>query len=192
MIPDYDQNEDYDKYADFHAVFTIQMGELIHDGLIDFNDGTWGTLPDGKEIEWYSDEQRERFWSKFEYYYFWREIGELPFMRWKWDLLTKISMLMPKYNFVYKLIDDGIDPLQVEDVYGKSRDMYSDFPQTMLSGNQDYASTGKDTEYENVREGNFIDTVFKIYNEYKDPDMALVQELDDCFYCVLTSNVSGF
>lgn len=39
------------------------------------------------------------------------------------------------------------------DEYYKSRNIFSDFPQTSLAGrNQDYASTGNDTEYERINE----------------------------------------
>lgn len=40
-----------------------------------------------------------------------------------------------------------------DDVYYKSRNIYSDFPQTLLAGhNQDYASSGNDSEYEKIIE----------------------------------------
>jgi hypothetical protein len=40
-----------------------------------------------------------------------------------------------------------------DDIYYKSRNIYSDFPQTLLAGhNQDYASSGNDSEYEKIIE----------------------------------------
>lgn len=40
-----------------------------------------------------------------------------------------------------------------DDIYYKSRNVYSDFPQTLLAGrNQDYASSGDDSEYEKIIE----------------------------------------
>lgn len=191
-IPDYDQNEDYEEYSDFHAVFTIQMGELIHDGLINFKDGSWDTQLNGMSIKWYDDEQKERFYDKMAQMYYYREIGELPYKRWKGNLLSKIALLMPKYYLVYETLAKGIDPMQEYDDYGKSRNIYSDFPQTMLSGNEDYASTGNDNQYERIRQGSFVEKMLAIMNDYDDVDYALLKELDTHWYCLLTSNINGF
>lgn len=191
-IPDYDPTQDYAAYTDFHAVFTIMMGELVHDGLIKFDDGTWDTQLNGLKIKWYNDEQKHRFWKKFEQYYYYREIGELPYLRWKGNLLAKIALLMPKYYMLYERLDKGVNLLQEYDEYGKSRSIYSDFPQTMLSGNEDYASSGNDIQFERVREGNFVEKMNAIFNDYNDVDFALLQELDTHFYCVLSSNMNGF
>lgn len=188
----YVPEEGVGKFADFHAVFTITLGELINDGLIDFDDGTWVNQPNGLAIDWFSDEQRQRFWAKFGQFYFYREIGEIPYKRWKDNLLAKLAVIMPKYNLLYNLVDNGIDPLQDYDEYGKSRNIYSDFPQTMLSGNEDYASTGNDNQFERIRQGNVLDKMAQLVRDYNDIDFALLQELDTHFYCVLTSNINGF
>ena len=182
----------YDRYDDFHSVYTVQMGELIHDKVIDFKDGTWNVQGNGSAIKWYNDEQRERFWNKFEQHYYWREIGELPYKRWKWDLLAKIAELMPKYYLIYMALDDNVDPMQLENEFGKHRNIYSEFPQTMLSGNEDYASNGNDYQYERIKHGNYVELVNRIKDIYTDPDLALLLELDSMFYCVLTSNVNGY
>jgi hypothetical protein len=191
-ISDYDEEEDYSLSDEFHSVFTVQLGELIHDGLIDFTDGTWNALPDGTAIDWYSDEQRDRLFAKIKNHYFYNEIGELPYSRWKNHLLIKLSEIMPKYKFIYAVLDDGVDIMQLEDDYGKRRNIYSDFPQTRLSDNEDYASSGNDNEYENIKHGNFVELVNKMRNEYSDPDLLIINELDVCFYYVLTSNINGY
>lgn len=191
-IPEYNQNEGYENYSDFHAVFTIQMGELIHDGLIDFNDGTWDTQLNGAPIQWYNEEQKKRLYTKMEQYYFYREIGELPYLKWKGNLLAKIALLMPKYNLIYKTLDTGVDPIQESNEYGKSRSIYSDFPQTMLSDNEDYASTGNDSQYERINQGSFVEKINAIIYDYNDVDFALLKELDTHWYCLLTSNINGF
>lgn len=191
-IQPYDPEEGYSDYSDFHAVFTIQMGELIHDGLINFNDGTWDTQLNGQPIDWYNEEQKKRLYAKMEQYYYYREIGELPYLRWKGDLLAKIALLMPKYKLLYSILDKGIDPMQEYDDYGKSRNIYSDFPQTMLSGNEDYASTGNDNQYERIRQGSFIEKMLALAHDYDDVDYLLLKELDTHWYCLLTSNINGF
>ena len=61
--------------------------------------------------------------------------------------------IMPKYKPLYKMAADGLDPLQASNEYGKSRDIFSEFPQTMLSGNSDYASTGNDRQYRDFKSG---------------------------------------
>lgn len=184
-----DFSSDYDE---FHAVFTIQLGELIHDKLINFTDGTWDNLIDGTPIKWYSAEQEKRFWTKFAQHFYWREIGEEPFKRWKYDLLELIGEVMPKYCYMYMIIDKNIDPMQIENEYGKRRDIFSDFPQSMLGNNEDYASSGNDNEFENIRDGGFVEMINLIRKNYTDPDAALLRELDSMFYCVLTSNINGY
>lgn len=179
-------------YDDFHGVYTIKLGELIHDGLIKFTDGTWYKQLNGQAIDWYDNDQRARFWKKFEDHYFDREIGELPYLRWKRRLLNKLALIMPKYKVLYGLMDNDPNFLQVYDDYGKSRNIYSDFPQTMLSGNEDYASTGNDNQYERKRDGDFLDKYLDMLDRYDDLDLKLVREFDTNFYTVLSSNMNGF
>lgn len=191
MLSLYDEDEDYDDDDEFHAVFTVQLGELMHDGLVDFNDGTWDTTVTGGEIKWYSEEQKKRLYNKISSHFYYREIGELPYRRWKNDLLNKLATIMPKYNFIYAALDDGVTFLQLQDVYAKHRNIYSDFPQTLLSGNEDYASSGNDNESESVTNGNFIALVNKLRETYSDPDLLVIHELDTMFWCVLSSNMNG-
>lgn len=190
-IPSYEQ-EMNPIYDDFHAVYTVMLGELIHDGLVDFDDGTWNAQTNGLDIDWFSDDQRERFWKKFAQHYYYREIGEIPYKRWKDNLLSKVALLAPKYNLIYKVLAKDIDPMQEYDDYGKSRNIYSDFPQTMLSANEDYASTGNDNQYERVRQGSFVEKVLALVNDYNDVDYLFIKELDTHFYCLLSSNLNGF
>lgn len=188
----YDPELNYDDYSDYHAVFTVQMGELIRDGLIVFTDGSWDKQLNGAPIKWYNEEQKTRLYEKMEQLYYYREIGELPYLRWKGNLLSKIALLMPKYYLIYQALDSGADPMQVYDDFGKSRNIYSDFPQTMLSGNEDYASTGNDNQYERIRHGDFVEKLNALIYDYNDADYALLKELDTHWYCLLTSNMNGF
>lgn len=178
-------------FDDYHATFTITLGELIHDGLINFTDGTWYKQPNGMKIDWYNIKQRNRFWKKFEQYYYYREIGEIPYKRWKDNLLSKIALLAPKFNLMYGILDQDIDPMQDWNEYGKSRNIYSDFPQTMLSGNEDYASTGNDNQYEKIKNGSFLEKMNGLYDSYDDVDMLFIRALDTHFYSLLSSNMNG-
>lgn len=189
-IPPYDDT--WVDRPDFHAVYTVTLGELIYDGLIDFSDGTWYTQLNGLQIAWFDDEQRDRFWQKFEAHYYWREIGELPYKMWKGNLLSKIAMLAPKYKLLYQALKTGVDPLQKTNEYGKSRNIFSDFPQTMLGKNQDYASTGSDTQYERITQGDFVEKMNAVMHDYDDVDYAFVRELDTHFQFMLSCSVNGY
>lgn len=189
-IPDYDTK--WMERPDFHAVYTVTLGELVYDGLVDFDDGTWNAQLNGLAIEWFDDDQRVRFWQKFEAHYYWREIGELPYKTWKGNLLSKIAMLAPKYKLLYQALKTGVDPLQKTNEYGKSRNIFSDFPQTMLGRNQDYASTGSDTQYERTTQGDFVEKMNAVMQDYDDVDYAFVRELDTHFQFMLSCSVNGY
>ena len=185
------QQIDPNDFRDFHAVYTVQLCELIHDGLIDFADGTWEQTMNGCDIDWYSTEQMQRFWKKFQAHYMYREIGELPYLRWKTDVLSRCALVMPKYKLMYKALEDA-DPLQTSDEYGKLRYINSTFPQTLLSQNSDYASDGTDREYETVKQGNLIETLNEIALKYADVDERLVKEFSNNFYSLLSCEINGF
>lgn len=174
-----------DNAPDWHSVTTIQFGELYADGWIDFNDESW-TFPS------YSPEQHNRLCNKIIDRYFYREIGILPPGRWKLAFLRKLNEIMPKYIVLYKLLDNGASPLQTSDTYHKRRHVYSDYPATRLGGNQDYATTGDDEEYETIVNGDWIEKVSQIANDYKDVDVMILDELDICFCSILTQNVDGW
>jgi hypothetical protein len=192
MFVDYDEDDDYENEDEFHSVFTIQLGELIHDGLVNFNDGTWDSLQDGTPIDWYNEAQEKRLYAKLQQRYYYREIGELPYKRWKNDLLSRLAAIMPKYYLAYAALDKGVNLMQLRDIYAKHRNIYSDFPQTMLSDNEDYASTGNDNESEEVTEGNFVSLVKSLRDSYNDPDKMILDEIDIMFNCMLTSNINGY
>lgn len=193
--------DDFEFYArpDFHSVFSIQLCELIEGGWIDFSDESWDfdsykktIIIDGVPVIDENDrEQRDRLWEKFKNRYYWREIGITPPGQWKWELLRKLNEIMPKYKYAYKLLDDDIDILQTYAEYGKSRNIFSEFPQTMLGDNEDYASTGTDKQHENIYLGNWIDTMKKL-KSYSDVDVMILEELETFFSVMFTVNVNGY
>lgn len=176
---------------DFHAVYSIQLCELIEGGWIDFSDESWDFDSYQREGVENDREQRDRLWKKFKARYYWREIGITPPGQWKWELLRKLNEIMPKYKFAYKLLDENIDILQTYAEYGKSRNIYSEFPQTMLGDNEDYASTGTDKQHENIYLGNWIDTMAKL-KSYDDIDVMILKELETFFSVMFTVNVNGY
>lgn len=172
------------EYGDWHAVVTIQLGELIESGVIDFSDESF-------DFDSYDDEQRDRLYRMLQEHYYWREIGVLPVLRWKRELVRKLNELMQKYRWLYQAEAEGIDPLQESGEYGKRRDVFSDFPQTLLGGNQDYASNGTDNEFETIRQGDYLRISDAIRRGTYGIDTMLVEDLECMFSCLLTSNVNG-
>lgn len=181
-----DHVEEYEIYhkPDYHSVYTIQLCELINDGWIDFKSSDW-------DFDYYDLEQRNRLWKKFERRFYYREIGILPPGRWKWELLRKLDEIMPKYKPLYKMLEEGQNILQHYGEYGKSRNIFSDFPQTMLGGNEDYASNGTDREHEEIYLGDWIDQLEKI-KHYDDIDVMILKELETMFSCMFTVNINGY
>lgn len=172
------------EFDEYHSVFSIQLCELINDGWIDFSDSSW-------DFDYYNEEQRNRFWKKFERHYYWREIGIMPPKQWKWEVLRKLDEIMPKYKPIYKMLDDGQNILQHYGEYGKSRNIFSEFPQTQLGNNEDYASNGTDREHEEIYLGDWMEQLEKL-KTYNDVDVMILNELETFFSCMFTVNINGY
>ena len=168
---------------DYHAVVSITLGELINDGIVDFSDCEW-------DFDSYDKEQRDRFWQKFESRFYFREIGLLPFGKWKKRLLGKLNEIMPKYKWAYKALAEGNDPWQNASEYNKSRSIDSDFPQTLLGGNSDYASYGRDFEHEKIMLGDFVEKMNSLAGiEYI--DSMILNELEVLFSSLVTVHINA-
>lgn len=193
----FDESEWYDEdYTDFHAKVSIQLGELIHDGLFDWEND------DSLVWDYYNREQYSRVMKKFVNRYFYRELGALPYRKWLLFYVRKMNEIMPKYKILYEALDGGMNPFQdsstttdatkrVDDTsnnngtkdatttttgstadntnehsdkYGKSREVFSDFPATQLGDNQDYADNSTDKQYEDIGD---VDTTSKGTSEEK-------------------------
>ena len=99
---------------------------------------------------------------------------------------------MPKYIPLYKALDETPQLIGANSDYYKSRNIYSDFPQTALNGaNGDYASTGNDMEYERIRQMDILDLAERL-RTYDDVDVRIIEEIDSMFCSLLTQNVNGF
>ena len=169
---------------EFHAVYSVQLGELIMDGLVNFDDSFW-------DFDSYDKAQRDRHWDKFEARFYWREIGIEPFSQWAWEVKRKLNEIMPKYKPLFKALEEGSSILQTEGKFGKSRDIYSDFPQTLLGDNADYASTGTDKEYEDITLGNWLEQAESL-KLYDDVDVMILKDLEPMFCTFFTVNVNGY
>lgn len=175
-----------DNKADYHDVVTVTLGELIEGGMVDWDAPDW-------QFDSYSEEQHNRLVEKIENRYYFREIGILPPGKWKREFLRKLNEIMPKYKFLYEQLENGVNILQERDEYGKARNVYSDFPATQLGGeNQDYATNGNDTEFENIRNGNFLDRAIQIQKRYNDVDVMILDDLESMFSSLMTVSMNGY
>lgn len=162
---------------------SIPLGELRELGGFDWENDS--------ELYWdsYDDEQYKRLCSKILERYMYREIGIVPVARWRQTYVRKMNEIMPKYKLMYSYAEKGINPMQTSSEYEKSRDIFSDFPATHLSGNSDYTSTGTDREFEKIYEGDVVEKMADFSKNYRDIDVMILDEIDVLFTCVLTSTV---
>lgn len=186
-IPHYEH--EYVKKPDFHAVDTISVGELIEAGFLNWEDESW-------KWDYYTEEQYTRLCKKFNDKFFMREISMLPPGQWKREILSKFNRIMPKYKLLYDIIND--DELMKKDLilqskskYGKERNIRSSFPQTLLGDNSDYASSGKDREYENIQNGDFIEKYLNFVDNYNDIDELILNEFEDYFSPFIAISING-
>lgn len=176
--------EPSDSTPDFHAVNTVTLGELIEGKWIDWTDATW-------HWDSYNDGQYDRVCTKINNHYWDREIGILPPLSWKRELLRKLNEIMPKYKPMYKALDNGANILQTSNNYGRNRNVFSDFPATQLStANQDYAANATDMNYENIYEGDWMQKASQIL-AYNDIDMLIIKEIESMFSCFYTASINA-
>lgn len=150
---------------------TITLGEWYEMGFYDPNDDSW-------KFDAYDDVQYERLCEKFLDRYYYREVSTPLPAQWKRAYLRKLNEIMPKYKLLYERVERGVNPLQESRDRAKSRDIFSDFPETMLSGNSDYASTGNDREADTMHEGNATELAMKFAEKYNDVDVMILNELE--------------
>ena len=173
---------------DMHAVQTIQLGELVEDNIF-----TWERC-DWKEAA-YSEEQYTRVCNAFIERFYFREISITPVKAWLMRLHYELVYnLMPKYRPLYAQLEAGdYDPLQSGGEYAKERKIESEFPETLLSENQDYASRGYDYVRESIGRANLVDDAINYFERFKSIDAMLLSELEDkLFSCLYTTNVNGW
>ena len=172
---------------EWHALYTVRLGALIEDDIFDWK---------RPELDWsgaaYSPEQYERVCAYFIERYRYEEISILPVKEWMLSLRRRlIYELMPKYKWLYKRVDDGINPFQVGDEYHKRRQISSDYQETLLSANADYISDGTDLEYETLKEEAVATMVRDYADIYRDVDQLLLDDLEIMFVQLYTANVNG-
>lgn len=166
---------------EFFSAVTISLGELYEDGWYNPDDESWAW-------DYYTKEQYDRVCTKIINRYYYREIGIIPPGAWRRAYLRVFNEIMPKYKRLYALLDTDPDIMQVSDEYEKSRDIFSDFPATQLSGNSDYTSTGTDRERERVVEGDFAEKYGSYARTFSDVDVLILDDIDFLFTSLITVN----
>lgn len=185
-IPPYEPCEIPD---DFHAVTTITLGELLTAGGIDWTQPEWSWRDDA-----YNEAQYTRCCRKIENRYYDRELGVMPPGRWRRHFMRLISEFMPILKPLYELADGNPGIFLTDaDTWHKTRTVFSDFPATQLTENQDYASNATDTQYETVTNGDFISKINAIRRgDYVDIDVLLLEHLEECFSPLWTVNINNY
>lgn len=176
-FPEVDTDSRYD-------YMTITLGEWHELGFYKpLDDESW-------RFDAYDDAQYVRLCTKFLNRFYDREVSITVPNRWKRAYLRKLNEIMPKYKLLYARVEQGLNPLQESRDREKSRDIFSDFPETMLSGNSDYASTGNDREADTMHEGGAVDRAVQFAREYDDVDVMILDELErNLFTSILTPTV---
>lgn len=187
LSTDYHAFDEWTGKNEFYAVYTIQLGELIENGLFD-----WSM----NELDWkdaaYNDEQHTRVCNYFIDRFYYREISIEPFAEWARILKRKIIYeLMPKFKPLYERLDEGINPLSDGNEYYKNRTIESSYPETLLSGNSDYITDGRDEEFERIKEGNLVSSVEDYADRFKSVDEYLLDQLESMFISMYTLNVNA-
>lgn len=185
---DWDKAEqlDYTYQNEWHAVYTVYLGELMQSGVF-----KWSR----PELNWsgaaFDAEQYDRVCKYFEARFKWREISMLPVLKW-FDYLHRklVYELMPKYKPLYERVAEGINPLAGENEYYKNRTIQSAYPETLLSENSDYITDGRDEEYQRIKERDFTESMAKFAEQYKSVDEMLLDELEILFIGMYTTNMN--
>lgn len=180
---------EYDEYTGkerFNAVYTIQLGELIEDGVFDWSK----QMLDWSEAA-IDETQYKRVCDYFNDRFYYREISMEPFKVWANYLRRKLVYeLMPKYKPLYERITEGVNPLANSNEYYKNRTIESAYPETLLSENADYITDGKDEEFQRIKEGDYVESTAKFAEMYKGIDEMMLDELEPLFISLYTANVN--
>lgn len=172
---------------DYHGCVSVTWAELEDCGFVDWDAPAW-------RWDAYDEEQRERLQGKISARFEYREIGVLPWARFRRQLIRKLNEIMPKYKILYKKLEDGnTDFFRVADEHHKDRRVYSDYPVTLLNANtEDYASNATDSEYETVTEADAYARIEDIAERYNDIDVLILDELEPLFSSLMCVNFNGF
>lgn len=172
-------------HRDYYNAVTITWGELRDGGYINW---------DEPEFSWdyYSEDQRTRLQKLIDGRFWLREISIIPPEAWRISFIQTINEAMANAKFMYQAIDESHGVLTESDEYHKSRGIDSDFPATLLNGSSgDYASNGRDYEYETIRDIN-MPAIMERLQTFRHPDLYVLDKLETCFSSLVSININGF
>ena len=172
------EQPDFD-WHDWNDAIAVQFGELVDCGWVDIYDKTIWNWPQ------YSDTQDKTLRDKITNRFWNREIGILPPKLWRRQFIERMNEIMPRMIPLYRALDETPQLLGASSEYYKSRNIFSDFPQTQLGGNSDYGSTGNDTEYERIQQLDILDLERRL-RDYRDVDEIILEYLEDMFSCLVS------
>lgn len=178
----------------WNAVYTTQLGELIEHGLFSWDDTmlNWYDASYAAQEDTKDPGQYKRVCDYFVERYRFCEVSIEPLYEWKTRLHACIVYeLCPKYNALYKRLAEGWNPLQDSSDYEKRREIGSEYPETLLSKNADYLSTGTDLEYEHVHEGNVTDALLNYAKNFHYVDELFLDDLEKFFIGLYTSHTNA-
>lgn len=170
---------------DYYNPITITWGELRDEGFIDWTDEKFAW-------DFYDEEQKARLEKKMDGRFWVREISDIPPERWRIQFIEALNEAMTTAKIMYKILEDQPNALIQSDEYHKSRSIGSDFPATLLNGSSgDYASDGRDYEYETIKNGDML-TAMANLQQFRHPDLFVLDQLERCFSSLVSLNVNGF
>lgn len=170
---------------DYYNAVTITYGELKDGGYIDWDTPEFAW-------DWYSEEQRDRLQRLIDSRFWLREISIIPPAAWRISFIQKLNEAMTTARLMYETLDQSSGALVESDEYHKSRGIDSDFPATLLNGSSgDYASSGRDLEYETVRDGRLTTTMEEL-QFFRHPDIYILDQLESCFSSLVSVNINAY
>lgn len=178
---------DYTGVDEWNAIYTVQIGELVANGVFDWKNNL---------LDWsgaaYDAEQYERVCNYFVERFYYREISLEPFEEWARTFHRKMVFeVMPKYKPLYERVAEGVNPLSGENEYYKNRTIESAYPETLLSENADYITDGKDEEFQRIKEKDFVEQMTKYAEAFKPVDEMVLDEFESLFISLYTMNVNA-
>lgn len=166
--------------SDWHDAFSVTLGELMEQGFDPYGDTLWTTA------KWYSDDVRSSWESIFALHYKHYEIGVMPPRVWRDHLTARVLETAPKWWPWYRWLDNGGDWTVAEDVWEKNRNLFSDFPQTLLKPEEeDYAANANDYQGERMRRGNMVE-LLRQWRDMDDITRAWILDMKGLFSWLTT------
>ncbi len=170
---------------EYWSAVSITWGELRDSGWIDWDSPDWSW-------SFFDQEQRSRVQKLIDGRFWFREIAVIPPGAWRIRFLQTLEEAMVETYPMYQVLRDHPDMVLVDDEFHKSRAVSSDFPATLLNGSGgDYASDGRDYEYETVHDGRTLDALRDL-REFRHPDLIILDRLEGVFSNLVSLNVNAY